>query len=219
MGGEVIEADADRGDKGVSTPTSGKFELGGWLLGHVVDDVNRVAGGFRDDGPSCIRVHDRLGIELAEGGDFTYRALEVGLAEEVTRAGEDLAAHHLFVGEVVAVDDDVVQDCLLAFGDAQLHVHGIVLDIGLHRGEVEEKVAVVPVELGDVVFVLLAAAVETLLHRNHVVNVALVDGEHGVQLVGGVDGVAGPGDVAEIVLVALVEDQVNSEPARLHIVY
>ena len=136
-----------------------------------------------------------------------------------SRTGEYLAPDHLLVGEVVAVDYDVVERGLLALRDAEFDVHGVVLDIGLHRGHVEEEVAVVPVELGDVVFVLLPAAVEPVLHGHDVIDVALADGEHRIERVGGIHGIAGPVYVAEIVAVALVEDQVDSEAVGLDIIY
>ena len=84
--------------------------------------------------------------------------------------------------------------------------------------DAEEEVAVVAVELGDVEVALLAAAEEALLHRDDVVGVALLDAQDLVEGVGGVDGVAGPGDVAEVVFLAFFEHEVDAQAARLHVV-
>ena len=122
------------------------------------------------------------------------------------------------VGQVVSVDDDVVQGGLLAFGDADLDVDRIVLDVRLDRGDAEEEIAVVAVELGDVHLVLLAAAVKALLHRDHVIDIPLADAQHLVERIGGINGVPGPGDVAEIIPVPFLELQVDAQLARLHII-
>ena len=141
---EVVEAHARGGDECASAPAPGKLQLAGRLLGDVVDDVHRVVELVRDYVVSAFP-HDGLGVELAEGSYFTDGPLEVGLAEQITRTGEDLPADDLFVGEVVAVDYYVVEGCLLAFGYAHLHIDRVVLDVGFHRGELEEEVAVVAV--------------------------------------------------------------------------
>ena len=215
--GEIVETHARRGDEGIAAPAAGEFQRGGRLLRHVIHQVHRVVELVGDDGVTAL-AHDGFRVELAQGGDFADGTLEIRLAEQVARPGHDLAADHFLVGKVVAVDDDVVQGGRLAFGDAHLNVHGVVLDVHLHRGDVEEQVTVVPVQLGDVVIRLLAAAVETLFHGDHVVDVPLLDLQDLVQDLGGIDRVAGPGHVAEIVFRALVEHHVDRDVLRVHVI-
>ena len=203
----------------MAAPTAGELQLAGGLFGDVVNDVDSIVDLVGDDAVAGGGIRNRFLVELAQGGDFTYAALEVGLAEEIAGAGEYLAADYLFTGKVVAVDDDVVERCLLAFRDAHLHVHGVVLDIGLHRIHLEEEVAVVAVELGHVVLVLLAAAEEALFHGHHVVDVALLDSQDLVQGFGGVYRVARPGDVAEVILVAFLNRYVDGEAARFEVIH
>ena len=109
---------------------------------------------------------------------------------------------------VVAVDDYVVERGLLTLGDTEFDINRVVLDFCLHRSYVEEEVTVVSVELGHVHLCLLASAVEALFHGYHIVNVSFLYLQHLVQGVGRIDGVAGPGYVAEIVFVALFEHQI-----------
>ena len=142
--GEVVERYAGGGHEGAASPTSGKLQLAGRLLRDVVYQIHRIVVLVRNHGISG-RTHDGFRIELAEGCDFTDGALEVTLAEQVPRTGEHLTADYLLAGQVVTVDDDIVQSGLLALGDAHFHIDGVVLDIGFHRGDGEEKVAVVPI--------------------------------------------------------------------------
>ena len=49
LGGEVVEVHTDGGHECVGSPTSGKFQLAGRLLRHVVDKIHRVVQLVRDD--------------------------------------------------------------------------------------------------------------------------------------------------------------------------
>ena len=182
----------------------------GRLFRYVVDDVDGIVVLVGDDGIAAFR-GDGFGVELAQGRDFPDGAFEIALAEEVTGPRDDLAADDAFVGQVVAVDDDAAERGLLAFGDAELDVHRIVLDVHFHRIQLEEEETVVAVELRNVVIGLLAAAEQALVHRHHVVDVAFLDLEDRVELVGRIDGVARPLDV-------LVEDEVDGQAVGFHVI-
>ena len=137
----------------------------------------------------------------------------------MARLGEQLPSDHPLVRKVISVYDDVVESGRLALHYPHLHIHGITLDADLHRSHVEEEITVVTVNLGHVHLILLSAAGKPLAHGHQVIHVPLLDLENGIQLVGVIYRVTGPGDVPEIVLAALVHIQVDSEPARLHIIY
>ena len=100
-----------------------------------------------NDGIAGGRIGDGLGVELAQRCYFPDRTLEVGLAEKISRSGEYLTPDDFLVGEVVAVDYDVVQSGLLALGYSHLHVYRVSLDVRLDRSEVEEEITVVTIEL------------------------------------------------------------------------
>ncbi len=138
-------------------------------------------------------------------GDFACRAHEVGLAEEVARTHTELTADDFLVEAVVAVDDDVVDTCLRAFDHAHLKRDGVARYFTLDGHEVVEEVTLVHVEVGHGVVVLG----ESLVHELLVVDVAGLHVEVGVQHLVGVDGVADPLDVLDVVLVAFVEVDVH----------
>ena len=181
MCGEVVEAYSDSGDECLSAPSSRELELAGRLLGHIIDNVHRIVHLVRNDAVSCSRVSNGLRIELAEGCDFPDRPLEIALAEEIARAGEYLTADDLLVGEVIAVDDDVVQCSLLALDDAHLDIHRVTSHIHLDRLHIEEEISVVPVELGYIHLTLLSASGEPFLHGDDVIHVTLADLENGIE--------------------------------------
>ena len=215
---EVVETHTDGSHEGVHTPTAGQFQLAGRLFRYIINNIDRVGILVRNQGITLGRVGNGFRVELAQGSDFTDGPFEIRLAEQVTGLGEDLSADNPLVGQVVTIDDNVVQGCLLALGDAHFYIHRVMLDIHFHRRHVKEQVTVVAVEFGYVVIGLLSTAVETLLHSNHVVGIALVDLEDRVQLVCRIDGVAGPGNVAEIVFVPFRHDQVDSQFVGLDII-
>ena len=212
-GGEVVEAHAHRSHEHSVAPAAGEFQLAVGLLLHGVRDVHRVGVGVRDQVVALPLLHRELGVEMSHRGNLTDRTLEIGLAVEVARAGEDGAADHFLVGDRVAVDDDVVKSRRLAFHQAHLHVHGVAFDGQLHGRDVEEEEAVVAIELADGDVTLLLAGIEAFLHRHHVVHVSFLDAQHFVERLFGVLGVAGPRDVAEIIFLALVDDEVDAETA------
>ena len=202
-GGEVVEVKSYGAYEGIRSPTAGEFQLAGRLFGNVVHEVHRIVLLVRKDVVTRRLIH-LLGVELAHGRYFAERPLEVGLAVEISGAGENLTADNPLVGKVVAVDYDVVQSSLLALDDTHLDIDRVLLYIHLDGLDIKEEVAVVAVELGHVVIALLAAAEEPLLHRHHVIDVSLSDLQDRLQGLGRIDRVSGPGDVPEIVLAALV---------------
>ena len=164
-------------------------------------------------------VQSLLGVEVAHGGYLPERALQHRLAVEVSRLGEYLAADHLLVGDGVSADDYLVEGGRLALDHPELDIHGIPHDVGLHRHDIEEDVSLVGVESMDVHEFLLGITEEPLLQVDHIVDVTFLDHQDIVQLVGRVEGVSGPGDVAEIVALALVDDEVYAQPVLLYIIY
>ena len=85
-----------------------------------------------------------------------------------------------------------------------------------HRLAVE--VSLVGIEGVYVHELLLGVTEKSLLKIDHIVHVALLDHEYAVELIGRIEGVSGPGDVAEIVALALVDDEVYAQPVLLYII-
>ena len=82
---------------------------------------------------------------------------------------------------------------------------------------IKEKVTVVAIEFGHVVLILLAAAEEPFLHRNHIVHIALLDLEYLVELVGRIDRVTCPGDVAEIITPPFFKIEIDAQTVGLDV--
>ena len=59
---------------------------------------------------------------------------------------------------------------------------------------------------------------QAFLHGDHIVGIAFVNLENRIQLIGGIDGVSRPGNVAEIVFVPFRQDQVNAQFVGLDII-
>ena len=91
--------------------------------------------------------------------------------------------------------------CLWTLGDAHLDIDGVVVDVHLDGLDVGEHVTVVVVVVSGSVVVFAQA----LLDMSLVVDIAALHAEDGVQIVGGDNGITHPRDVADVVLVALIE--------------
>ena len=162
--------------------------------------------------------HYGFGIELPKRGYFAYAAFEVALSEKITGAGENLPAHHFLVGEVIAVDDYVVESSLLAFGNTDFYIHRVVLDIGFHRSNIKEEIAVVAIELGNIHFVLLAASVQSLFHGNNIIDISFLYTQHRIQGISGKNRIARPGNIPEIIFFPFLHNNIYPQTTRLQII-
>lgn len=197
-GREVVEGEAHLADNHAAAVAALELYLACLAVFDLVDNVD---GGV-------LRVGTNIGddfffLKVAEGDEFAAAAHDGVAAEEIARTCVELAHDDAVVGDGVALDDDVADAGLFAFGDADFDIDGVVLNTHFDGGGGEEQIAVIHVEGGDVgggrvVF-------EVHLEEGAVVGVALLDAEMAGQHVGGIDGVAGEGDVAEVEFVALVD--------------
>ena len=132
---------------------------------------------------------------------------------ELTRPRVELAADDFVVDAVVARDGDLVDREGAAFEYFDFEVDGVGADNDLRGVDLRHEVALVLVERlhRHVLGVLLAADAEALVHGFLVVGVARMHAEHVLQLLGVVDRVAHPRDVADVVFVALREVDVDAE--------
>ena len=160
-----------------------------------------------------------LRVEVAHGGYLPERALKHGLTVQVSWLCEYLAADHLLVGDGVSADDDLVERRGLAFHHAELDIHGVPHDIGLHRNDIEEYVTLVSIQRMDIHELFLGISEKPLLEIHHVIHVSLLDHQHGIELVSRIEGVACPRDVAEVVPLPLVDDEVYAQTVLLYIIY
>ena len=95
--------------------------------------------------------------------------------------------------------------CLLSLEDTHLEVYRVANDVHLGRLQVVEQVSVVPIHVAHGILVFGESLAQQLL----VIHVALLEVEQAAQVVGAVDGVAHPCDVAHIVFLAFVNLHVD----------
>ena len=90
--------------------------------------------------------------------------------------------------------------CLYAFGDTHLQIDAVTHDVHLGRLQLVEQVTVVPIQVAHGIVILGEAFVEQFL----VVHITFLHAQRLTQLVGGINGVAHPCDVADEILTSLV---------------
>ena len=142
---------------------------------------------------------------MAALGYLAVGAHEVALREEFAGAHAQLAADNLFVKAVVTVDDHVVDTCLGAFRYSHLEVDRVADDVALDGLEVIEEIAAVHVVVGDGVFVLIDALFKQLL----VVDVPLFYSENLVEGRRGIERIAHPCYIVDIISFAFVDTDVD----------
>ena len=86
--------------------------------------------------------------------DFTRRTHQVFLIEQLTGLDIKLTTDHLFIQTVVTVDNDIVDSSLRTFGYSHFKINRVAVDILLNRCEIEEKIAVVHIVIGNRVIIL-----------------------------------------------------------------
>ncbi len=146
-----------------------------------------------------------FGVEVSRLCNLTRRTHKVILGEQVTWSHTQLAPHDLLIQAVVTIDDHLVDACLLAFVHAHLQIDAVAAHLALHGDELVEEVSVVHIQVGDSVVVFLSALVEQFL----VVDVTLAESQHIVEHSSGIDGIADPADIVDVVSLALVDGDVN----------
>ena len=95
--------------------------------------------------------------------------------------------------------------CLLALKDTHLQIYGITHDIHFCRLQVIEQITVVPVVVAHSIVVFG----ESFVHQFLVIDVTLVHTQLTGKLVGRVDGIAHPCDIADVIFLTLIHLQVD----------
>ena len=155
-----------------------------------------------------------FGVEVSHLSKVLVGLLEGIHGEEVTWLEGEFTANDIFINSCIAVDLDLVDRGLDTFHDAYLQVDGVVFFTHFYRVDTVEDVTLVVVVVADSVFVALKAAVDVF----GVIDIAFLHAEQSVELVGGIDSVADPADVAYIVFLTFVDVDVdvNKVVAEVH---
>ena len=102
---------------------------------------------------------------------------------------------------------------LLSFHDAHLKVDGVADDVNLGRLQVVEQVTVVPISIAHGIIVLRQTLVQILL----VIHIALFHVEQTAQIVGSINGVAHPRDVAQVVFLTFIHLNIYVDVLVIHV--
>ena len=105
--------------------------------------------------------------------------------------------------------------CLLPFIDAHLKVDGVADNVDFRRLEIIEEVTVVPVGVAHSVLILRKAFV----HVGLVVHVTFLHVEQAGQVIGRIDRIAHPGDVSDVILLALIHFDIDVDMLRVDVPY
>lgn len=201
---EVGELQAGSSDDARLSPSGRNLNLVSAFGDEGISDVDG-AGGFVGTDIFVEFALEHFRVELVHGGEFTHRAREGIHGEEVAGLGAEFASDDVIVNTVVAGNANAVVGGLLAFAHANFEIDAVFVDLDFDGIGAEEDVTVVVILVADGIFV----GVESLVEQRLVVDVALFHAQGGFECLRGVDGVAHPGDVAQVVARSLVEFEVN----------
>ena len=198
---EVVELDTHTTNDTCLSPTQRQLQLVVGLLLQVPVDIHGTV--------LVVGFHigtDGLSIEITHLGYLTIRTHQRLLGEEVTRLGTQLTTYHFLVQTVVTIDVHLIQVGLRTFLYAHLQIDAVTHDVNLSRLDLREHITIIIIVVAHSIIIFLQALFYQLL----VVHIAFLHAEDIVQTsnvtysIGGIDGVSYPGDVADIVFVALV---------------
>ena len=144
---------------------------------------------------------DGLGIEVSHLGDLAVGTLHVLLAEQCSGLGPQFAPDDIIIEAVIAVDYHLVDRRLLSLVDTHLKVDRVALDVDLHRVKRVKQITVVVVKVAHGILV----GVETLVEFLLIVDIPFLHVEDIVQPICRVECVAHPRDVAQVVLLSLLD--------------
>ena len=192
---EVVELDTHTANDTRLSPTERELQLVVRFLLQVPVDINGsvIVVGL-DIGTHLLRIKE------SHGGYLTCRTLKGILREKVARLSTQLTAHHFLVETVVTEDAYIADVSLHALADTHLQVDGVSHNVDLSGFQVVEQVTRVPVQVAHCILVFS----ESLVQERLVVDVTLLHAEHLVEVVGGIDCITHPGNVAEIIALAFV---------------
>ena len=134
-------------------------------------------------------------------------------AEEVARFERQLTAYYLLIYTGVTINLDFVDAGLNTLRDADFEVNGVTVHIHFHFLHSVEHVTLVEVAVGN----RLVVRVQTFSNVRLVIDITSLHLQHSVEVFRLIERVAHPVDIADIVLVALVDMEENIHQIITHI--
>ena len=142
-------------------------------------------------------------LEVAQSDQLALATDKGVAAKQIARTGVQLAHYNLVVGDGVALNPHVLDTGLLILIDTDFYVDGVAVHRHLDRSGLEEEVAIVHVERGDVGAGGVVGYV--LLKGFAVVRVAFLDAERALQNLVRIDCVTAECYVAEVEAAAFID--------------
>ena len=130
--------------------------------------------------------------------DFTIGTFQSLLAEQVTGFGTQLTANHALVHTVVTTDGDVAYRGLRPLEDTEFQIYRVAVDIHFHRIQPVEHISVIVIKITHGILVGRRA----LLQFRLVVYVSFLHPQQIVQCCRGINRIADPFNIAQIVPLA-----------------
>ena len=142
---------------------------------------------------------------MAGLSNLTSRANQVFLAEELAWTHTQLTANNLLIEAIVTINHNLIDACLLALINSHLQIDRIALDVSLGGNKLEEEVTIVHIHIGNGIVVLDCALIEQFL----IIDITLLKAQNLIQHRGGINGVAHPVDIRDIIFLTLVDLEVD----------
>ena len=204
---DVVQRDTDRTDKRTRSPTTGQVELVAGLLDQREVHIHQLVTHGLDIG------HNLLGVEVSHLRELTQGVHQHRTVVEDTRIDGELAADNLVVHTLVTRDTHLVDSKGLTLENLNLHIDRVLAHYNLLRLDLRHQVTVVLIKARyrGLLGINLAAHTQTLVHRLLVVHIALIHAEELIQVVGRIDRVTHPSNVANVELIALREVEVDAD--------
>ena len=140
--------------------------------------------------------------ELVEDTEGVHKVL---LTEEHTGLRVELAAHDIFIDDIITADLHLIDGRLRPFGDTHFEGDGVAHDVGLHGIDASEDIAIIIVEVADSILIYGETVLEALL----VVDVPRADSQKLREQLGGVLRIPDEADILDIVLLPFVDLEVD----------
>ncbi|OPZ97079.1 MAG: hypothetical protein BWY72_01381 [Bacteroidetes bacterium ADurb.Bin416] len=201
---KVSKFQADGTHDTSGTITGGKFNLVVGTRGQVEVNVNGT-GFFIGDGTDSL-THFFL-VKMPHLSQFTDGSFQVGHTEQSAGLHAEFPTDDVFVHPVVTADGDAVDGGGSPLTNAHFQVNGVSVYRNFHRIHLEKEVAVVLVQVGN--GIISFGGPQAFVEMGLVVHIPPLDHQHVAQLLGGVDRVADPADVAVVVLLAFTDTKVH----------
>ena len=202
--GEVGELESDSADDARLSPSGREFNLVAALGGEGIGDIDGARLLVRHDVALYV-LCEEFGVKLVHVRQFAYGAFDALHGEEVAGLGAELAPYDIVEHALIARDAHAVEGGLLAFANAHFEVDAIAFHIDFHGVETVEDIAIVVVLLPDGIFVFR----EALVAQADVIDIALLHAEGMIEGIGGIDRIAHPADIAEIIFPSFIEVEID----------